>query len=143
MTLLNYTTKISVEKTLFEIQKELSSHGATAVLSEFDSDGNVIALSFKVLMDGQEAGFKLPCDWRPVQQLLKNSRKASGSEEQARRTAWRIVKDWVEAQMAIVETKMVTTDQVFLPYAIAKNGQTVYELIKESKLMLLGNGTGE
>ena len=48
------------------------------------------------------------------------------------RTAWRITKDWVEAQMAIVETKMVTLPQVFLPYAVTQNGQTVYEKILEN-----------
>jgi len=31
--------------------------------------------------------------------------------------------------MAIVETHMVTTAQVFLPYAVKKDGQTVYEYI--------------
>jgi thiaminase len=33
----------------------------------------------------------------------------SEQETQAVRTAWRIVKDWVEAQMARVETRIVTT----------------------------------
>ena len=35
--------------------------------------------------------------------------------QQAIRTSWRILKDWVEAQMALLETGMVTMDEIFLP----------------------------
>ena len=37
----------------------------------------------------------------------------SQHREQAVRTAWRIVEDWVEAQLALVETQMVSTQGVF------------------------------
>ena len=46
---------------------------------------------------------------------------------QATRTAWRIVKDWVEAHIALVETQMVTAPQVFLPYAVMRDGRTLSE----------------
>ena len=36
---------------------------------------------------------------------------------------WRILKDWVEAQMALLETGMVTMDESFLPYMVS-GGQT-------------------
>src|SRR5438552_18436509 len=44
---------------------------------------------------------------------------------QAVRVEWRIVKDWVEAQLALIETRMVTAQQVFLPYAIMRDGRTL------------------
>lgn len=132
MPLLNYTTSIEVEKTLGEIQKCLTQHGAKAVLTEYDDDGYVIALSFKINLDGREMGFRLPTDWRPVLEIMKRDTKVPRrleTQPQALKVAWRITKDWVEAQMAIVETKMVTLPQVFLPYAVTKNGRTVYEKI--------------
>jgi hypothetical protein len=71
-------------------------------------------------------GFRLPCDWRPVLAILikgkedlhrwdkeRRAKWESGMRDQAVRTAWRIVKDWVEAQMALVETQMVSTQDVF------------------------------
>lgn len=58
---------------------------------------------------------------------------------QAVRTAWRIVKDWVEAQMALQETQMVTTAQVFLPYMIMPNGKTVSENVIANPSLLLGD----
>ena len=49
------------------------------------------------------------------------------NHQQAVRIAWRIVKDWVRAQMAILETEMVKMEQIFLPYMITNNNQTLYE----------------
>jgi hypothetical protein len=63
------------------------------------------------------------------------------TEDHARNVAWRVVKDWVEAQLAIIETRMVTTAQVFLPYAVTANGQTLYEYIGHNTQLLLGEGT--
>ena len=48
-------------------------------------------------------------------------------------------KDWVEAQLAIIETSMVTTAQVFLPCAVTNNGLSLYEYISQNT-QLLGSG---
>jgi hypothetical protein len=109
MPLLNYTTRVSVDKTVGEIQKCLAAHGAKAILCEYDDQGHVIALSFKVSAGQQALAFRLPSDWRPVLKLLEQDRKVPRSFRtlaQALRVSWRIVKDWVEAQMAIVDTRM-------------------------------------
>ncbi len=144
MSLLNYTTKIDADKTAQEISKCLSLHGAKAVLTEYDEKEQIVsAISFKIKMGEQEMTFRLPCDWHPVHEILKNDDKiprANKDKLQAVRTSWRIVKDWVEAQMALVETQMVTTSQVFLPYAVAKDGRTLAEHIAENPQMLLGDG---
>jgi hypothetical protein len=46
------------------------------------------------------------------------------------------VKDWVEAQMAIVDTKMVQLEQVFLPYVITPDGRTLYERMRDTQFVL-------
>lgn len=150
MGLLNYTTKIDADKTASEIAKCLSTHGASAVMTEYDpKDGYVTALSFKIKMGDRELAFRLPSDWKPVYQILKKDSKVkewhnryehiqSELRLQAVRTAWRIIKDWVEAQMALVETQMVTTAQVFLPYAVMRDGKTLSETVAANPQMLLG-----
>lgn len=141
MPLLNYTTGIAPTKTVMEIQNVLSKHGASAILTEFDTDGFIVALSFKVSVNGNDIGFKLPTNWRPVLEVLKADRKVSRSQatpEQSLRVAWRITKDWVEAQMAMIDTQMVTLPQVFLPYAVTPTGQTVYETFANNPHFLLG-----
>lgn len=147
MALLNYTTKIDPDKTAAEISKILSMHGASAVMTEYDKeDGSVTALSFKVQSGERSIGFRLPCDWQPVLHVLveqweagKISQSREPERTQAVRVAWRIVKDWCEAQMALVETQMVTTQQVFLPYAMMRDGRTLSEHV-EDKLILIGEG---
>ena len=144
MPLLNYTTKIDADKTAHEIAKCLSMHGAQAVLTEYDKkEGYVLAISFRIDLEGQTVAFRLPCDWKPVLEILKRDPKVprkDTTEVQAVRVAWRIVKDWVEAQMALVETKMASTQEVFLPYAVMKNGHALAENVANNPSMLLGDG---
>ena len=58
------------------------------------------------------------------------------SEEHAYRVAWRIIKDWVEAQLSLLETEMVKMEEIFLPCVIAHSGQTVYQVMAERHFML-------
>ncbi len=52
---------------------------------------------------------------------------------QAARVAWRIIKDWIEAQLALVEAEQVDMVEVFLPYAQVQGGRTVYEALTSGK----------
>ena len=151
MPLLNYTTKVDADKTAQEIAKILSLHGAKSVLTDYE-DGIVSAISFKISLNGNDISFRLPCDWRPVLEVLNGQlpelktwhrnyeHLLSERRLQAVRTAWRIVKDWTEAQMALVETQMVSTTQVFLPYAVGKDGKTLFEKVVQNPGFLLGDG---
>jgi hypothetical protein len=153
MGLLNYKTKIDPDKTASEIARCLSMHGAQAVLTEYDPPGGYVsALSFKITVNGQSMGFRLPCDRRPVMEILTRGKRKppryderrfaaweAQNRDQGVRTAWRIVKDWVEAQMASVETQMVSTQDVFLLYAVMTDGRTFADRVRESSQFLLGN----
>lgn len=142
MPILNYTTQITVDKTVAEIQAKLAKAGARAILADYDDDGNIQSVAFKMIVDGNEIGFKLPAEPDKILVLLKTQRgvpRKFQCLEQARRVAWRIIKDWVEAQLAIIETKMVKPEQVFLPYAITRDGTTLYESVVQNG-MLLGEG---
>jgi hypothetical protein len=58
--------------------------------------------------------------------------------------AWRIVKDWLEVQLAMVQAGLVKFEQVFLPYAQdPKTGQTVYEQLKEKQFSSLALTEGK
>jgi hypothetical protein len=126
----------------------LARAGASAILTDFDGTGNIVALSFKLKLGEHDISFRMPTDWRPVLETMKQqkARLVRGygdirlTEDQARRVAWRITKDWVEAQLAIIETRMVTMAQVFLPYAVTANGQSLYEYIGSNTHVLLGSG---
>jgi hypothetical protein len=143
MPLLNYTTTIDAFKTISEIQKLLARAGASAVMNEMDNNGNIVTLSFKIKLNDNDIAFRLPTDWHPVLEVMKQDNRIPCSfktQEQALRVAWRITKNWVEAQVAFIETMLVTTAQVFLPYAVTSNGQTLYEYIGQNTQLLLGEG---
>jgi hypothetical protein len=142
MAILNYTTQIDVEKTIGEIQRCLSLHGASSIKTDYE-DGIVKAISFLISFGGQPIGYKLPTDWQPVLEVMKKDTKVPRrllTKEQAVRVAWRIVKDWIEAQMAIVETRMVEIGDVFLPYMVMKGGKTLAEQVRSDPKFLLGDG---
>ncbi len=143
MALLNYTTKIEAEQTIGEIQKMLSKHGVTAMMTEYDGP-HVSAVSFQMKPNGKVMAYKLPCNWRSVLQVFKDQnismKHPGGREVQAIRTAWRVIKDWIEAQLALVEINMATIPQIFLPYTMMKDGRTLSEHIESNPGMLLGDG---
>ena len=143
MPLLNYTTQVPADKTVGEIQQCLAKHGANAILSEYDGEGFIVALSFKIKINEKDIAFKLPSDWRPILKVMEQDPKTPQrlcNQEQALRVSWRIVKRWIEAQMAILETKMVKMEQIFLPYAITKSGKTIGEEFEGNANKLLGSG---
>jgi hypothetical protein len=143
MGLLNYTTKIEPEQTISEIQRMLSRHNVAAMMTEYDGP-NVAAVSFKLELEGKPISFKSPCNWRAVAEIFRKEGvrpKHGGTlEAQATRTAWRIIKVWVEAQLALVEVNMVTVPQVFLPYAIMRDGRLLSEHVATDPTFLLGEG---
>jgi hypothetical protein len=141
--LLNFSTEIAVEKTVGEIEMALAKSGATAIMKSYDGGGNIVAVSFSINTPEGMLAFKLPMDVMAVQQILKNQHKSGllskkfTEFEQAQRVGWRILKNWVEAQLAIIETKMVTVDQIYLPYVTGKDGKTLYERFKDNRNLML------
>ena len=135
--LLNYSTEVAAEKTVSEIQRKLAEAGASQVLHGYDREGNLSELSFKIETQFGTMAFRLPANIEAVQAILqrqfKSGRSKFTSREHAAKVAWRILKDWTEAQLALLRTGQVTIEQAFLAYAQNHNGQTVYEAMVEKR----------
>lgn len=144
MALLNYTTSISADKTVGEIQSKLAKAGAHQILHEYDPVGNVSALSFRIKTSFGDMAFRLPANIPAVEKVLQKQFRSGRfvTTEQATRVGWRILKDWIEAQLALIQTGMVSVEQVFLPYAQNEQGQTVYEVMLAGKFKQLALGNG-
>lgn len=143
MALLNYTTTVAVEKTVGEIQRLLSKNGARSIQVDYDKDANPIALAFQVETELGMRGYRLPANIDAVHKTLTqqwNQGKVPRrlvTKEQAGRVGWRILKDWTEAQMALLATRMVTLGEIMLPWMIAgQDGETVYQLFERQQLAL-------
>ena len=133
----NYSTTVTALKSIGEIQGILVAHGATHILMDYD-DEEPVGLAFIVSTPYGDTPFRLPANVDRVEAVLNKQRvRSQVSRELASRVAWRILKDWVRAQMAILETEMVSIDQVFLPYMeVGEKGKTLYEVMLDHHLQL-------
>lgn len=141
MPLLNYTTTVPVAKTVGEIHGLLVQAGARSIMTEYGAAGSPVSITFGVETGYGFRSFVLPAQITSVAQALRAERVAPRFQtpEQAERVGWRILKDWVEAQLALIKVGMATLDQVMLPYMQGEGGATVYELYRDRQLAL---GTG-
>jgi hypothetical protein len=140
MPILNYTTSISAQKTVAEIQSILQKSKASSVLTEYDPEGVLSAVSFRINLAHGLLSFRLPANIESVYKVLvKDGRvpRSLRTKEQASKVAWRIVKDWLAAQLAFIESQQAEFEQVFLPYAQNQSGQTVFEAYREKKFSQL------
>lgn len=141
MPIKNYSTEIAEERTVGEIVGLLSGKGARSVRIDYDEQNRPSGIGFIVEHDKVPIPFKLPCNFQGVYNALLRDYRTNQAKRQfernpesmarARRIGWRIVKDWVAAQMAIIEAEQATLIQVFLPYVTQKGGSTVFEQFME------------
>jgi hypothetical protein len=136
--LLNYTTTVAVSRTIGQVQALLVEAGARRIMTEYDDVGHATGVAFTIQTVSGDRSFSLPVTAGRVQAVLQRERVQPryATPEHAERVAWRIVKDWLEAQLAIIHTEMVTLDQVMLPYMVSEGGRTMYELYRDSQLAL-------
>jgi len=139
MPISNYTTDVKVSKTVGEIHDILANHDAQKIMTTYENK-QPVGISFIYVVNGNEVGFNLPANYAGVLRAMKKDtgvHQKYCNEDHARRVAWRTVLYWIEAQMAMVEAEMATVDQVFMPYALLKSGNTVYQEFNQDKLIQL------
>lgn len=145
MGLLNYSTEIDAWKTISEIQQILAKAGASH-FSIKNKGAQPVAVSFATELNGQPLNYLLPCNLEGIKRQLEkpqNKKNLRGQQLdidlQSARVGWRILKDWIEAQCALIEIEMVTIDEVFLPHLIINaQGETLSsKILKPGGMKLL------
>ena len=130
--ILNYSTSIAVSKSAGEVIGLLSRGGVKSIGQELDSSGNPVGVNFSMLTEYGVRYFELPVKVEGVLAALKQDKRTTSTQrtpEHAAKVAWRIAKDWLEAQIALIDSGLATLDEVLLPYMIGnKAGQTMYQL---------------
>jgi hypothetical protein len=129
MPIMNYTTSVDVSKTMGEIQGALARRGVTRISTMFDDNGVAAGIGFTMKTDFGPRDFELPVRTEGVLAAMKADAKVPRSQcnpQQAAKVAWRIAKDWLEAQSALIDAQLATLDEVMLPYLVDTNGQTLY-----------------
>jgi len=150
MFLKNYTSEVPVSQTIHRIEQVLIRCGVSGIAKEYvGTAGQISAITFRI--DGQPPiQVRLPADanaawdalWKdyagadispsdPTRIGWGSRKKLSKADfkDQAERTAWKIIQDWVEVQMSMIQLKQAEPLEVFLPYAW--DGQrTFYQQVK-------------
>lgn len=132
------TTQVPAEKTSLEIEDMLRKHGCQKIGKTFESS-RIKAIYFQIETSQANMPFTLPVNVDAIYQMMYNEKKNSARHtwldkaaeqrlyDQSERTAWRIIWHWLKAQLALIETQMVTVTQVFLPYMLVSKHETLYE----------------
>src|SRR5437867_11068451 len=109
----------------------------------YANHGRIKALTFSLQINSRHYGFRLPARDENVEQLLYGTKELTGAQkQQAYVTAWANIRDWITAQMALIDTGMVKFEEVFLPYMLDRSGKTYFETL-EPKHFLLDSGKPE
>ena len=143
MAILNYTTTVDSFKTVSEIEYVLMKHKAKSIMKNYEGE-SITGLSFLIDTGMQQIPVKLPVKIDECLKVLKQEKRENprkqikDTREQAERVAWRILKDWIEAQMALLDIEMVRFEEIFLPYIETNTGRTIYERLEEKQFLLEG-----
>ncbi len=139
----NYTSGVPASKSVSHIEECLASHGAKSVVKQYN-DGHLVAVSFFMQIGDRLTPFRLPARINKVESVLHASvkRPREGTltklTEQAERTAWKIISDWVDAQMALVELQQAEISEIFMPYMWNERlQQSLYQRLQKMDFNLL------
>lgn len=145
MNLKNYTSGVSAERSINKIEAKIVSMGASNITKTYDG-GALSGISFEIKINGIIIPFQLPANVHGVYQEMMSRvlRPASGTKqrvlEQAERTAWKIISDWVDCQASMIYLQQVKVLQVFLPFVMLPSGKSVYSALESGDFKALNQG---
>jgi hypothetical protein len=137
----NYTSGIAVERSIAYIEMKLAANSAHQVLKEYDKAGQISSICFALMIDGEELYYKLPAQIEQCKIVLEADLSPKAREEtrkrvleQASRTAWKIISDWVEVQFAMIKLRQTKFEQVMMPYLYnPATKKTLFEIFEGKK----------
>lgn len=130
MSIANYSTSIDPVKTAGEVMGMLSAHGASNVNVTYEQ-GVQSGLGFTIPTEFGVRAFELPVRVAGVLRAMQGDRaipRSKCTQVQASRVAWRVARDWLRAQLALIDAGLAGLDEVMMPYMLADGGRTAWEL---------------
>lgn len=128
---------VEISEMMHRSHGALARAGATKIMVDYES-GKPTAVTFAIETVAGTRGFRLPAAVDGTLRVFA-AQKIKADRAQAERTAWRNIRDWVLAQLALVESCDVAVDEVFFPYLTDKNGRTLYQAYATGQFMLEGS----
>jgi hypothetical protein len=142
----NYTSVVAPAKSIATIEALLLKAGTTYVAKMY-ADRQVSGFIFKLPVEGREVMFKMPCQVSEVEAILMKgistyaanfARRKAEIHDQALRTAWKLLAEWVHLQLSMIALKQVEPLQAFLSFAYDPGtGTTYFEDLKRDQFRAL------
>lgn len=140
----NYTSTVPANRSISYIENRLVKHGARDIVKRYGPSGELSELCFSIETQKRRIAFKLPARVYRVEKVLMgevrrpNINTEKRVKAQAERTAWKLLSDWIDIQLSLIELGQTEILEVFLPYVYdAAKGQTFFERMKEGGYRLL------
>lgn len=145
MNIRNYTSGVPVERSVSLIEHELVRAGAQHISKTYDPEGLLEGITFQIVTNGIPLIFRLPAKWKACHEMMQKDIRRPRKEtaervkDQALRTAWKILYDWVSVQVSLIKLEQAEIAEVFLPYVYdMRKQQTLFERMKENGFRQLG-----
>ena len=144
MNIRNYTSSVPVTNSINYIEHRLSTAGASHI-AKFYEGNRPVGMIFQISQNSIPLTFKLPAKSESVFNVLYNAvkRPRPSTKEtirmQSDRTAWKILSDWVDIQVTMIQLEQAEFAEVFLPYFYdQKLNKTLFEKVAANEIKLLG-----
>lgn len=118
-------TKVSVAKSQQDIIAILQRYGARDFGFDVDPESQVATVRFRVTTGGRNLPVELKVEVKNVYKALYDGKDAwRGGDrtaqwrEQAQRTAWRLLVDWLDAALSTTTMGIQTVEEVFLAHIV-------------------------
>jgi hypothetical protein len=142
---LNYTTTIEAAKTAGECIAMLAEHGADKIGMSYEAR-KPAGLTFSIETVHGPRQFSLPVNVEGVFRALARANREGriapryASREQAERVSWRVLKDWLEVQLALVDAGVAELEESMLAYVHVAPGITMAQAWRENEHRALTAG---
>ncbi len=141
----NYTSTVDMAKSVAAIEKRLVEFGASNIAKSYLGQ-EVSAVTFSIVepQTGKPMVIRLPANVSKVADKLRENRKsylsapqARSLQEQAGRTAWKLVHDWIDVQLSLIAMNQAQAAEVFMPYILIGGERTFYEHVAQQQFKAL------
>ena len=150
MNIKNYTSGVAIETTIGRINSKLAAAGAAGITTLYDERKLVKAIIFHIDVNGKQISIRVPANVEACFQAmwkdhcLHHSRPREETKsrirDQAQRTAWKLVQDWIDVQISMIVMRQAEFLEVFLPY-VWDGRQTLFESAKGGGFKMLPEKT--
>jgi len=150
MNIRNYTSGISAETTVARIEQRLAAAGASGIMKLYGPKGKIVSLSFQIALGDRHWNIRVPANvnacfealWKDYCRAHSRPRDSTKPKlmDQAERTAWKLVHDWVDVQISLIVMNQAEFLEVFMPY-VWDGKQTYFETMRQNQFKALPEKT--